>query len=164
MKKFVLFLAGMLCFSCDSSDDNNVEAEPLMGPPNIELIILNSQEEKLLTTGAINRDELIVERKENGVYVADNESKESWCEEDKSGIILFVNSKAMDVFENDFRITFPDQSEYYIKIKGEKVSGNKLHWYLTEVSINEEVVYIGDITEPGTFCGGGFLQLEFIKD
>lgn len=160
MKKFVLFLAGILCFSCNSTDEAG--PYPLRWPPNIELIILNSQGQKLLTE-EISRDELIVEVKENDTYVLDNESKESWCEDDKSGIILFVNSRTDNVFENNFRITFPDQSEYYVSIKGEKVSGDQPHWYIVEVTVNEEIVYIGDITEPGTFCGGN-LQLELVKN
>lgn len=167
MKKFILLLMGLFYLSCnDGNSDNEDSSMPMQRPPNIELIILNNKGEKLLATGAINREDLIVEEKENGIYTVNNESKENWCEIDKSGIVLFDYRNTMaSSYEGDYRITFPDQSVYLINVKVQKEEGNNYHWYIEKITINNNVVFTGDITEQGTYCDNyGALQINLIKE
>ena len=157
MKNVFILCSIVLFLSCSKSQDDSGPVPSW--PPNIEMIILGSQGEKLLTTGSINRDELVIEQlRRDGTYVVNENSKNSWCKEDKSGVILFHTT--LDDLGFTYRITFPDQSLYYVKVK---VNDNPANRYITEVKLNDTVVYTGDTSQPGIFCGHA-LQLNLIKE
>lgn len=167
MKNLIYLFFSIFLLSC--SDDNKIEEEiatPLTQPTAIELIVLNSNGEKVFVTGEFNREDVIVEMtNHNDVFILDNEIMNEFCEEDLSGILLPVynGGKPSNFYTVKFRITFPNAQVYLVEVDVEKTPNQyALHWFNKTIRINDQVVYEGDVSEPGEYCHGGALKLNLV--
>jgi len=167
MKKLICLFFSVLLLSC--SDDSKIEEKTssvLIHPAAVELTVLNSIGEKVFVTAELNREDVVVEMtNHNDDFIQDNEIMTLFCEEDLSGIYLPVynGGKPANFYTVKFKLTFSNQRVYLVEVDVEKTPNPyTLHWFNKTIRINNEVVFEGDVSEPGTYCHDSTLKLDLI--
>ena len=167
MKNLIYLFFSLFLLSC--SDDGKVEDEiatAVIYPNNVELTVLNSNGEKVFVIGEMNRGDVVVEMAyRNDEFIQDNEIMNEFCEEDLSGIFLPLASisKHPSFYTVKFRITFPNTQVYLVEVDIDKTPNQyTLHWFNKTIRINGEVVYEGDVSEPGEYCHESALKLNLV--
>ena len=168
MKNLIYLFFSLFLLSC--SDDGKIEDESstaVIYPAPVELTILNANGEKVFVTGEFNREDVVVEMtNHNDVFIPDNEiMDELFCEEDLSGILLPVynGGKPSSFYTVKFRITFPNTQVYLVEVDIDKTPNLYApHWFNKTIRINGEVVYEGDVSEPGEYCHESALKLNLV--
>lgn len=144
MKKFIFFLIGVFCFSCDTTnDDDENTAQALAQHTDIEIYLKTNTGENMLDPeyeNAFSLNDILIERKDgnNTDYVIDNSSQSSLK------LSLYANSARSQSF---FRITLPNGDVHIIEAYLDRTSdyGYRLI-YIKELKHNAETVFTANAT------------------
>lgn len=164
MKKILtFFLLCLLTIACSSSNEDEVKFDGDVAPSGssqIVLSIVNTNGDKLLTNGKVNRYDVSVEYKKNDVFVP---MEFDYCNPDQSDIVLFDQVLGFRGITN-YKLTFPNQQVYYIDVEIDFVpttSDRNFTYFVKKVYVNNEMIYEGNESASGNKCHG-HLMLDLI--
>src|SRR5690554_3187109 len=144
MKKLVLFIAGILCFSCNSSDDDKDKGHPIPHFTLMQIEVKSISGIDLLdidNEGAFLLEDITIERKDewHSDYVLDNQVEElaNWS----SPYYFYIEPYPVHTF---YRITLPNGDVHVIEASMESDSSGYFLTYIKEVKLNSDVVFTAD--------------------
>lgn len=167
MKKIItFFLLSLFTIACSSSNEHEIKSEtpPPSIDSNIVLSIVNTNGDKLITNGTINRDEVSIEYKKEDVFVP---AESSFCNSDQSDVLLFSDVHKFMAKQGritNFKLTFPNQQVYYIDVELDSIpptSSGNIKVFIKKVYVNNEMIYEGNESASGNKCSG-FLMFDLI--
>lgn len=157
MKNIIYLFFSIFLLSC--SDTDEVQPYAMNRNTNIAIQVLNENGEKVLINGEVNREDVIIQYKKDNTYLP---KESTWCNDDKSDFLL-----ADEVYgiqgTTSYKLTFPNQEVFYVDVTIAKEPGDNLHWFITNVKINDTIVFEGDKSEQGSYCeNGAGLQIDLV--
>lgn len=154
MKKLVLFIAGILCFSCNSSDDDSNTGQPSPHFTLMQIEVKSISGIDLLdidNEGAFLLEDITIERKDEWYrdYVLDNQVEElaNWS----SPFYFNLEPYPIHAF---YRITLPNDDVRVVEVSMESDSSGYFLTYIKEVKLNSEVVFTADAANYKEQGGG----------
>jgi len=143
MKKYILFLIGIFCFSCNNTDDDKNTAQPSPYLAQIGVSIKSTSGEDMLNPeneNAFSLDDIIVERKDDWHtdYVLDDQPVLG------SFHASFGFTLQADLSQTFFRITLPNGNVHILEAYVGKTSKSPYLVYVKELKHNSETIFSAD--------------------